>query len=66
MTIEQINGFHSWWKVNGHYPGKAALKSFLDNFGSYVDGVNVNQNGKPRRKTAEEQIAETLKEMGIE
>ena len=29
MTPDQVGGFGKWWKKNGHYEGKPALKSLL-------------------------------------
>jgi hypothetical protein len=31
ITTEQVDAFPAWWSANGHYEGRPALKSLLDN-----------------------------------
>ncbi len=31
-TVEQVEAFGAWWKDNGHYSGKPALTSFIQEF----------------------------------
>lgn len=46
-TPEQIAGFSGWWKTNGHYDGRPALTSLLNEYRNYLDGttVKVKSNG---------------------
>lgn len=44
-TPDRVTGFGDWWKANGYYKGKPALKSFLDEFCNYLDGI---KNGTPQ------------------
>jgi len=59
-TVEQVNGFGRWWKSNGWHKGKPALKGFMNDYGTYLDGVDLKDDGKPRKKTAEERMQEML------
>ena len=50
-AIDMIPGFADWWKQNSYYNdnGKPALRTFLDEFQNYMDGVErvkVKPNGK--------------------
>jgi len=51
-TPDQIDGFMAWWETNGGYTGKPALKSLVNNWTSYREGltvapkVNANSNGR--------------------
>lgn len=40
-TPEQIAGFSGWWKANGHYEGRPALTSLLNEYRNYLDGTTV-------------------------
>lgn len=40
-TPEQIAGFSGWWKTNGHYDGRPALTSLLNEYRNYLDGTTV-------------------------
>lgn len=44
---EAVRGFSSWWKTNGHYAGKPALKSLLNEWPNYCDSdaVEVRKGG---------------------
>jgi hypothetical protein len=41
-TPKKIKGFTEWWTKYGHYPGKPALKSLVNEYRNYVNG---NMNG---------------------
>ena len=44
-TLEQVKGFADWWKVNTYYEdktAKAALKTIIKEWDSYVSGHNPN------------------------
>lgn len=50
-TAADVPGFGGWWKDNGFYPGRPALKTILDEWTSYTGGVKrqpveVPANGK--------------------
>lgn len=40
--VGSIDGFGKWWESNGHYKGKPALKSFLNEFQNYLSGVTIS------------------------
>lgn len=44
-SIEQIEKFPEWWRSNGHYSGKPALKSILGEWRNYTNG-NTLSKGK--------------------
>jgi len=39
--VDAIGGFSEWWQGNGYYAGKPAVKSVIDEWANYVDGVMV-------------------------
>lgn len=41
VTVEHIRGFADWWKVNGHYNGKPALKSVISKWNQYKQPVTA-------------------------
>lgn len=45
-AVDRIDGFSIWWKVNGHYNTTPYLKSFKNHFKSYLNGDQLNVNGK--------------------
>ena len=50
-STDKIPGFTEWWKRNSYYSdnGKPALRSFMDEFQNYLDGVEREQgNGKEK------------------
>lgn len=61
-TPEEVKGFGAWWKDNGQYKGKPALKSFMQNYKSYRDGETFSKNDQ--HKKAEKEIpSQGLKEI---
>jgi hypothetical protein len=54
-AVDRIPGFAAWWQRNSWYDdnGKAALKTFIDEFQNYLDGVERSSNGqrKPQSET---------------
>lgn len=46
-----VSGFGEWWKRNGYYSGKPALKSLADEFRNYLDGVTISANGHSENGT---------------
>jgi len=64
-TPGQVLTFGEWWAENGFYSGKPALKSILDDWINYRDGVVVkattHQNGAQKTKaTAADSYAEVF------
>lgn len=55
-TPEQVNGFGSWWEINGHYPGTPALSSLRQEYRDYLRGVIKRQssNGNSPAAAADE------------
>ena len=47
--VDAIGGFSEWWQGNGYYAGKPAVKSVIDEWANYVDGVVVEE-AKPNFK----------------
>lgn len=62
-TPEQVGAFAKWWSENGFYSGKPALKSILDDWKNYRDGVVVtaapHKNGA-QKTTAADSYAEVF------
>ena len=55
-AVDSISGFAEWWKSNGYYSGKPALKTFLDEYQNYLDGaVLENTNGQSRAEIRQQQ-----------
>ena len=46
---DKVLGFTNWWKTNGYYQGRPALKSFTDEFQNYIDGVVIEQDRAGRK-----------------
>lgn len=52
-AIDSIDGFSKWWEKNGHYEGKPALKSFLNEFQNYLSGVTYkNESNYSKQEKA--------------
>ena len=45
-----IIGFRAWWDSNGHYNGRPALKSFINEWQNYIDGVDMTTKSKAQAK----------------
>lgn len=57
VTPEKVLGFSEWWRENGYYPGRPALKSMMNEFRNYLDGVSMSENGRSQNG----QVHHTLK-----
>ena len=66
ITREQVKGFSSWWERNRHYPGKPALKSMIDEWSNYIDGIETKPKQSPNGhnnghvETAAQKVARIL------
>lgn len=45
-TPDDVATFGKWWETNGHYSGKPALKSVLQEFPNFMRAVRASPNGK--------------------
>lgn len=43
ITPDKVRGFSGWWERNGHYAGKPALESMMNEWLNYAAGVEVKQ-----------------------
>lgn len=57
QAVDAISGFADWWKQNGYYAGKPALKSFLSEYQNYLNGVQY-EKGQSNAGPAEQALIE--------
>jgi len=50
-TPEQVHSFRDWWKENGHYEGKPAVKSLLDELENCIDEIQIDRSNRPDQET---------------
>lgn len=46
VSIPEVTAFEPWWNENGHYPGKPAVKSLLDEIENSINGVKTGRTQK--------------------
>lgn len=59
---DQVRGFCDWWKDNGHYRGKPALKSLVQEIDNFTAGVKHSTNGHYNGPTFDEIVRSAFDE----